>query len=79
MNRIAISLTTVLLASVPALDAQADQAACDAIRAAYVATGSTDATIWVSKASGHLLREEEDGDITGNGKGHISCRWSSTP
>ena len=39
------------------------------------ATGSTDATIWISKASGRLLREEQDGDITGKGKGHISYRW----
>ena len=42
-------------------------------------TGQTDATIWISKASGRLLREEEDGDITGKGKGHISYHWSSTP
>lgn len=42
-------------------------------------TGSTNATIWISKSSGRLLREEQDGDITGKGKGHISYRWSSTP
>ena len=42
-------------------------------------TGQTDATIWISKSSGHLLREEEDGDIKGKGKGHISYHWSSTP
>jgi hypothetical protein len=42
-------------------------------------TGSTSATIWISKSSGRLLREEEDGDITGKGKGHISYHWSSTP
>ena len=39
------------------------------------ATGSTDATIWISKSSGRLLREEQDGDIKGKGKGHISYRW----
>jgi hypothetical protein len=39
------------------------------------ATGSTDATIWISKESGRLLREEQDGDIKGKGKGHISYRW----
>ena len=43
------------------------------------ATGSTDATIWISKSSGHLLREEEDGDIKGKGKGHIAYRWSGKP
>ena len=42
-------------------------------------TGSTNATIWISKSSGRLLREEQDGDITGKGKGHISYHWSSTP
>lgn len=39
--------------------------------------GSTDATIWISKSSGRLLREEQDGDIIGKGKGHISYRWPS--
>ena len=39
------------------------------------ATGSTDATIWISKKSGRLLREEQDGDIKGRGEGHISYRW----
>jgi hypothetical protein len=39
------------------------------------ATGSTDATIWISKTSGRVLREEQDGDITGKGNGHISYRW----
>ena len=42
-------------------------------------TGSTSATIWISKSSGRLLREEQDGDITGKGKGHISYHWNSTP
>lgn len=42
-------------------------------------TGATDATIWISKSSGRLLREEQDGDIKGKNKGHISYRWSSTP
>lgn len=41
--------------------------------------GSTTATIWISKSSGRLLREEQDGDINGKGKGHISYHWSSTP
>lgn len=132
MNRIAISLTTVLLAGSSTLAAHADQAACDKILAANVktgsvgvqmkasgydfagdtpqlyglgdhtcvwlrdetvngqpaavyreqykgATGETDATIWIAKSSGRLLREEQDGDITGKGKGHISYHWSSTP
>jgi hypothetical protein len=38
--------------------------------------GHTEATIWISKASGHLLREEQDGDVPGKGKGHISYTWS---
>ena len=38
-------------------------------------TGSTTATIWISQASGRLLREEQDGDISGKGKGHISYVW----
>lgn len=132
MNRIAISLATVLLASMPALAARADQAACDKIMAANVKTGSqhvqmkmtgydfagdtpklyglgdhscnylrdevvdgqsaavyreqykgdtgaTTAMIWISKSSGRLIREEQDGDITGKGKGHIAYHWSSTP
>lgn len=37
--------------------------------------GYTNATIWVSRLSGRLLREEQDGDIRGKGKGHISYRW----
>ncbi len=39
--------------------------------------GSTDAQIWISRNSGLLLREEEDGDVAGKGKGHISYRWTS--
>lgn len=39
------------------------------------ATGSTDATIWISKTTGRLLKGEQDGDIRGKGKGHISYRW----
>jgi hypothetical protein len=42
-------------------------------------TGSTDATIWISKSSGLLLREEQDGDVAGKGKGHISYRWTAAP
>lgn len=38
------------------------------------ATGSTAATLWISKNSGRLLREEQDGDTRGNGKGHIAHR-----
>ncbi len=128
MNRIALSLTAALLATLPALAAHADQAACDKIMTANVKTGSkgaqlkmsgydfagdtpklyafgdhtctylrdetldgqpaavyreqykgdagsTTATIWISKSSGRLLREEQDGDITGKGKGHISYLW----
>jgi hypothetical protein len=39
--------------------------------------GSTDAQIWISKSSGLVLREEQDGNVTGKGKGHISYRWTS--
>jgi hypothetical protein len=39
------------------------------------AKGSTDATIWISRSTGRLVREEQDGDITGKGKGHISYQW----
>lgn len=39
--------------------------------------GNTDATIWISKSSGRLLREEQDADVPGKGKGHISYRWPS--
>lgn len=42
-------------------------------------TGMTDATIWISKSSGKLLREEQDGVINGKGKSHISYSWKSTP
>ena len=40
-------------------------------------TGSTDAQIWISKTSGFLLREEQDGNVTGKGRGHIAYRWTS--
>ena len=40
-------------------------------------SGSTDAQIWISRASGLLLREEQDGEVTGKGKGHIAYRWTS--
>jgi hypothetical protein len=43
------------------------------------ATGGTNATIWISKSSGRLLREEQDGDIAGKGKGHISYQWPAKP
>lgn len=39
--------------------------------------GSTDATIWISKSTGGLLRAEQDGDIVGKGKGHISYHWAA--
>lgn len=39
-------------------------------------SGSTDATIWIAKTSGRLLREEQDGDIVGKGRGHIAYRWT---
>lgn len=125
-----LALTSLSLLVAASVAAQGDQAACDAIRAANIktgsagvqmkqtgyafakdtpqiyalgdqtcshlrdevidnqpaavyreqykaATGSTDATIWISKTSGRLLREEQDGDIKGKGKGHISYRWSA--
>jgi hypothetical protein len=40
-------------------------------------TGSTDALIWISKSTGRVLREEQDGDVTGKGKGHITYVWTS--
>ena len=40
-------------------------------------TGSTDAQIWISKSSGLLLREEQDGNVIGKGKGHIAYRWTA--
>ncbi len=40
-------------------------------------TGRTDATIWISKTSGLVLREEQDGDVFGKGKGHIAYRWTA--
>lgn len=39
--------------------------------------GSTDAQIWISKSSGLLLREEQDGNVIGKGRGHISYRWTA--
>jgi hypothetical protein len=49
-------------------------------REQYQATaGSTDATIWISKATGRLVREEQDGNIAGKGKGHISYQWQASP
>jgi hypothetical protein len=38
--------------------------------------GTTKAQIWISKTSGHLLREELAGSITGKGSGHDSVRFS---
>jgi hypothetical protein len=40
-------------------------------------TGSTDAQIWISKSTGLVLREEQDGNVTGKGKGHIAYRWTA--
>lgn len=40
-------------------------------------TGVTNATIWISKSTGGLLRAEQDGDIVGKGKGHISYHWAA--
>jgi hypothetical protein len=34
--------------------------------------GSTDSLIWISKSTGKMLRQEEDGEVTGKGKGHLS-------
>lgn len=45
----------------------------------HAKTGSTDATIWISKSSGRVLREEQDGDISAKGKGHISYHWPAQP
>ncbi len=42
-------------------------------------SGSTTATIWISKSNGRLLKEEQDGDIPGKGKGHISYSWPAQP
>jgi len=61
-------------------DETVDGQAAEVYREQYKAgADSTDATIWVSKSSGHLLREEQDGDIKGKGKGHISYIWSAKP
>jgi hypothetical protein len=38
--------------------------------------GTTNAQIWISKKSGHLLREELDGEVPGKGKGHDSVRFT---
>lgn len=45
----------------------------------HAKTGSTDATIWISKNSSRVLQEEQGGDITGKGHGHISYRWPAKP
>ncbi|MEO8747495.1 MAG: hypothetical protein ABI379_07550 [Rhodanobacter sp.] len=45
----------------------------------HAKAGSTDATIWISKTSGRLLQEEQDGDVAGKGKGHISYHWPAKP
>jgi hypothetical protein len=39
--------------------------------------GSTDALIWISKSTGRVLREEQDGEVPGKGKGHISYAFPS--
>jgi hypothetical protein len=53
--------------------------AAEVYREQYKAkAGSTDATIWISKSTGHVLREEQDGEVPGKGKGHISYTWAST-
>ncbi len=58
-------------------DEAVDGQAAAVFREQYQAdSGNTDAMIWISKASGRLLREEQDGDIKGKGKGHISYRWT---
>jgi hypothetical protein len=38
--------------------------------------GTTDAQLWISNRSGHLLREELDGNVIGKGKGHDSVRFN---
>lgn len=57
----------------------ADQAAAVYRERYHSKVGSTDATIWISKTSGRVLREEQDGDIAGKGHGHISYHWPATP
>jgi hypothetical protein len=37
--------------------------------------GTSDAKIWISKSTGLVMREEQDGEITGKGKGHITYQW----
>ncbi|HEY1435155.1 MAG TPA: hypothetical protein VGG65_07255 [Thermoanaerobaculia bacterium] len=39
--------------------------------------GSTDALVWISKASGKTLRAEQDGEVVGKGKGHIVYQWTA--
>ncbi len=59
-------------------DEVVDGQAAEVYREQYQSkTGSTDAQIWISKTSGLLLREEQDGNVTGKGKGHIAYRWTS--
>ena len=59
-------------------DEVVDGQAAEVYREQYQSkTGSTDALIWISKSTGRVLREEQDGDVTGKGKGHISYVWNS--
>jgi hypothetical protein len=57
-------------------DEVVDGQAAEVYREQYQSkTGSTDALIWISKSSGRVLREEQDGDVVGKGKGHLSGVW----
>jgi hypothetical protein len=57
-------------------DEVVDGQAAEVYREQYQSkTGSTDALIWISKSTGRVLREEQDGDVTGKGKGHITYVW----
>ena len=59
-------------------DEVVDGQAAEVYREQYQSkTGGTDAQIWISKSSGLLLREEQDGNVRGKGKGHIAYRWTS--
>ena len=59
-------------------DEAVDGQAAEVYREQYKSkAGNTDALIWISKSSGLLLKEEEDGDVPGKGKGHLSGVWSA--
>lgn len=57
----------------------ANDAICDLIRNADVKTPSTGTTTWISKSGGRLLQEEQNGDIAGKSKAHMSYHWPAKP